>query len=61
MQWILTTGTTIISGTEEVVKGYYGFVFAKPDGYRFNMFYKVYNHAINIYQQCKQTGVWRNQ
>jgi uncharacterized protein len=32
-------GGKIISGPEEFGKGYYGFVFADPDGHRFNVFY----------------------
>lgn len=32
-------GGTIISQTEEFGAGYYGFVFADPDGHRFNVFY----------------------
>jgi uncharacterized protein len=32
-------GGKIISRPEEFGKGYYGFVFADPDGHRFNVFY----------------------
>ena len=32
-------GGKIISGPEEFGKGYYGFVFADPDGHKFNVFY----------------------
>src|SRR5476651_2260094 len=32
-------GGKIISKPEEFGKGYYGFVFADPDGHRFNIFY----------------------
>jgi hypothetical protein len=32
-------GGKIISKPEEFGKGYYGFVFADPDGHRFNVFY----------------------
>lgn len=32
-------GGKIISGPEEFGKGYYGFLFADPDGHRFNVFY----------------------
>lgn len=32
-------GGTIISNPEEFGKGYYGFVFADPDGHKFNVFY----------------------
>jgi uncharacterized protein len=32
-------GGKIISEPEEFGKGYYGFVFADPDGHRFNVFY----------------------
>jgi predicted lactoylglutathione lyase len=31
-------GGTIISKPEEFGEGYYGFVFADPDGHRFNVF-----------------------
>src|ERR1044072_471354 len=31
-------GGTIVSEPEEFGKGYYGFVFADPDGHRFNVF-----------------------
>lgn len=33
------TGGKIISEPEEFGKGYYGFVFADPDGHKFNVFY----------------------
>jgi hypothetical protein len=32
-------GGTIVSMPEEFGEGYYGFVFADPDGHRFNVFY----------------------
>ena len=32
-------GGKIISEPEEFGKGYYGFVFADPDGHKFNVFY----------------------
>ena len=32
-------GGKIISNPEEFGKGYYGFVFADPDGHKFNVFY----------------------
>lgn len=32
-------GGKIISGPEAFGKGYYGFLFADPDGHRFNVFY----------------------
>jgi predicted lactoylglutathione lyase len=32
-------GGKIISGPEEFGKGYYGFLFADPDGHKFNVFY----------------------
>jgi len=32
-------GGEIISKPEEFGKGYYGFIFADPDGHRFNVFY----------------------
>lgn len=32
-------GGEIISSPEEFGKGYYGFIFADPDGHRFNVFY----------------------
>ena len=36
---IETTGGTLVSQPEEFGNGYYGFVFADPDGHRFNVFY----------------------
>jgi len=36
---IKKAGGTIISNPEKFGKGYYGFVFADPDGHRFNVFY----------------------
>lgn len=36
---VAQAGGTIISRPEEFGKGYYGFVFADPDGHRFNIFY----------------------
>ena len=32
-------GGKIISGPEEFGKGYYGFLFADPDGHKYNVFY----------------------
>ena len=32
-------GGTIVSEAEEFGKGYYGFVFADPDGHKFNVFF----------------------
>ena len=32
-------GGTLLSPAEEFGKGYYGFVFADPDGHKFNVFY----------------------
>jgi predicted lactoylglutathione lyase len=34
-----SAGGEIISRPEEFGKGYYGFIFADPDGHRFNVFY----------------------
>lgn len=34
-----SAGGKIISEPEEFGKGYYGFVFADPDGHKFNVFY----------------------
>ena len=34
-----SAGGKIISSPKEFGKGYYGFVFADPDGHRFNVFY----------------------
>jgi uncharacterized protein len=36
---VLEAGGTIVSKPEEFGKGYYGFVFADPDGHRFNVFH----------------------
>ncbi|MBS1567461.1 MAG: VOC family protein [Bacteroidetes bacterium] len=36
---IRDAGGTIVSKPEEFGEGYYGFVFADPDGHRFNVFY----------------------
>lgn len=36
---VKAAGGKIISKPEEFGKGYYGFVFADPDGHRFNVFY----------------------
>lgn len=36
---VLQAGGTIVSEPEEFGKGYYGFVFADPDGHKFNVFY----------------------
>jgi hypothetical protein len=33
------SGGKLISQPEEFGEGYYGFVFADPDGHRFNVFY----------------------
>jgi predicted lactoylglutathione lyase len=32
-------GGTIVSKPESFGKGYYGFVFADPDGHKYNVFY----------------------
>jgi predicted lactoylglutathione lyase len=36
---VIKAGGTIISSAEEFGDGYYGFVFADPDGHKFNVFY----------------------
>ncbi|MGN6533050.1 MAG: VOC family protein, partial [Ginsengibacter sp.] len=36
---VKNAGGTIVSGAEEFGQGYYGFVFADPDGHKFNVFY----------------------
>lgn len=36
---VRAAGGTVISEPVEFGKGYYGFVFADPDGHRFNVFY----------------------
>lgn len=36
---VKSAGGTIISAPEEFGKGYYGFIFADPDGHMFNVFY----------------------
>ena len=36
---VKNAGGTLISGPEEFGEGYYGFVFADPDGHKFNVFY----------------------
>ncbi|MBK6263526.1 VOC family protein [Marivirga sp. S37H4] len=36
---VKNAGGTIVSEAEEFGKGYYGFVFADPDGHKFNVFY----------------------
>lgn len=36
---IRQAGGTIVSKPEEFGEGYYGFVFADPDGHKFNVFY----------------------
>lgn len=36
---VKNAGGTIISKAEEFGKGYYGFVFADPDGHKFNVFH----------------------
>ena len=38
-QEIESAGGTIVSRPEEFGKGYYGFLFADPDGHKFNVFY----------------------
>ncbi len=38
-QEVSRAGGKIISRPEEFGKGYYGFVFADPDGHKFNVFY----------------------
>jgi Predicted lactoylglutathione lyase len=41
-QWakeVQQTGGTLVSEPEEFGAGYYGFVFADPDGHKFNVFY----------------------
>lgn len=41
-QWakeVEQVGGKLISQPEEFGKGYYGFVFADPDGHKFNVFY----------------------
>ena len=38
-QEVRNAGGTIISPAEEFGEGYYGFVFADPDGHTFNVFY----------------------
>ena len=41
-QWeneVRNAGGTIVSKAEEFGQGYYGFVFADPDGHMFNVFY----------------------
>lgn len=36
---VVKAGGTIVSPPEEFGQGYYGFVFADPDGHKFNVFY----------------------
>jgi predicted lactoylglutathione lyase len=36
---VQNAGGTIVSAPEEFGAGYYGFVFADPDGHKFNVFY----------------------
>ncbi len=36
---VAAAGGTVVSQPEEFGEGYYGFVFADPDGHRFNVFY----------------------
>jgi predicted lactoylglutathione lyase len=36
---IQNAGGTVVSKPEEFGEGYYGFVFADPDGHKFNVFY----------------------
>lgn len=36
---VMNAGGTLVSKPEEFGKGYYGFVFADPDGHKFNVFY----------------------
>ena len=41
-QWakeVQNAGGTLVSKPEEFGEGYYGFVFADPDGHKFNVFY----------------------
>ena len=38
-QEVRNSGGSIISQPEEFGKGYYGFVFADPDGHKFNVFF----------------------
>lgn len=41
-QWareVQAAGGTLVSQPEEFGEGYYGFVFADPDGHKFNVFY----------------------
>ena len=38
-QEVKNAGGQIISGAEAFGEGYYGFLFADPDGHRFNVFY----------------------
>lgn len=41
-QWeneVRLAGGTVVSKAEDFGKGYYGFVFADPDGHKFNVFY----------------------
>ena len=36
---VIKAGGTVVSAPEEFGNGYYGFVFADPDGHTFNVFY----------------------
>ena len=36
---VASAGGKIVSGPEEFGEGYYGFVFADPDGHKFNVFF----------------------
>lgn len=36
---VLKAGGTLVSEPEEFGAGYYGFIFADPDGHKFNVFY----------------------
>jgi predicted lactoylglutathione lyase len=38
-QAVPKAGGTVVSDPEEFGEGYYGFVFADPDGHKFNVFY----------------------
>ena len=53
---VKAAGGKIISKPEEFGKGYYGFVFADPDGHRFNVFYM----QIKKVQTCKYPKKRRN-
>jgi predicted lactoylglutathione lyase len=38
-QEVVRAGGTLVSAPEEFGEGYYGFIFADPDGHKFNVFY----------------------